>query len=171
MGDFREQLLKAGLVTPEQVKQAEAPPKPPPRPPARDGGGRDGGGRDGRDGRDGRGRDGPRRGSNDARSARDANEPALPAPGDAAAVRALAQAGRLDGKFRGGRRWYYVSRRGTVPYLELNDDGFARLESGAAGLVESPSGETWLVDGPSARALRDDETHGGRDWVRAWAGR
>ncbi|MCC6624744.1 MAG: hypothetical protein IT385_26070 [Deltaproteobacteria bacterium] len=151
MGDFREQLLKAGLVSAEQVRQAEAPPKPPPRPPGKGGGDR--GRRD--DGRSSRGQ-GP------------AGAPEAAAGGGQIEPHKVAQAGRLEGKFRGGRRWYYVSRRGTVPFLEVNDDAMGRLEGGQAGLVESPAGEVWLVDADAARALANDERGGGRDWVRSF---
>lgn len=148
MGDFREQLLKAGLVSAEQVRQAEAP-KPPPRPPGKGGGDR--------------GRDSGRP------AARAPGGPTSSEGGEPIQPQKVAQAGRLEGRFRGGRRWYYVSRRGAVPYLEVNDDAVGRLESGQAAIVESPSGEVWLVDGDSARALASDERSGGRDWVRSWS--
>ena len=141
MSDLRDQLLKAGLVTAEQAKKAEAPPERtrPPRPPRRDGG-----------------------------PGRPEPQPERAAP--TGTPKEIAERGRLDGRFRGGRRWYYISRRGVVPCLELNDDAVGRLESGAAAIAESPNGDAWLIDAAAARALADDERGGGRDWLRLWNG-
>ena len=59
-----------------------------------------------------------------------------------------------DGKTRGHRRWYYTSRRGVVPYLEVSDEVVAMLEQGGAAIAEAPNGEAWLVSGECAQDAR-----------------
>ncbi|MFO0751085.1 MAG: hypothetical protein U1F43_36235 [Myxococcota bacterium] len=188
MGDFRDQLLKAGLVSAEQAKQAEAKerqeradraprqppggrpdprndqrPKGPPRPPSP------------RDGERQRGPAGPaglgdpqreRSAEHAASEQQRAQSGAAPKLDGEAALRArqIALSGKLDGRFRGQRRWYYTSRRGVVPYLELNDEAVGLLESGGAGLAEAANGEAWLVTAECAQKLREV----GGEWLRLW---
>ena len=78
-------------------------------------------------------------------------------------LRAMAKAGRVAGKVRGQRRWYYCGRRGLVPYLELSDDAARQLEQGKAAIAESDRGEAWLVTSACAAELSAiDPT-----WVRS----
>jgi len=91
---------------------------------------------------------------------------AAPAPDEDARRRAskLASGARLDGRHRGPRRWYFVSRGGHVPYIEVSDEGMALLAAGDLALVESPAGEVWLIDGETAAAIAPlDPT-----WLRVW---
>ena len=74
-----------------------------------------------------------------------------------------AQAGRVEGKTRGPRRWYYVSRAGAVPYLEVSDEAMRELEQGNFAVAESERGEAWLV----TRACAEVLIAGDPSWIRS----
>lgn len=151
MSDIREKMLKAGLITEAQATQAEAE-RPRGAGPGGSDGARGGGGK-----RRGRGR-GRRGGGTDGPPA------SAEASADASQV---AEASRVNVNLkggRGGRRWYYVSREGLVPFVELPEDAADKLGRGDVALVESPEGVTWLVPREAAhRIARLDET-----WIRAF---
>lgn len=150
MGDMRELLLKAGLVSEEQAKKAaEEEAQRSARPQgggARKKGGsgqeRSGGGHDRRPPRGERGAAPPRPEPNAALS-----------PKDAKRLLELAQKGRIEGKTRGQRRWYYVSKKGSVPYLELTDELVKELEQGEVAIAETDRGEAWLVTRACAKEI------------------
>lgn len=171
MGDLRDMLLKAGLVSEEQAKKAEAQKreaeqranhaaeqrargKAPPRPRA-DGGRRDDRRDDRRDSRDDR----PRR------EDRPAPEPRTTplTPEESTRLFKLAQAGKVEGRTRGQRRWYYVSRAGNVPFLELSDEVARDLEQGHVAVAESERGEVWIV----GRECADQLIAGDPAWIRS----
>jgi len=157
MTNLREQMLKAGLIT-----EAQAAPSEPERGP--EGGGR--GGRRRRGGRGGRGGGGGgERGVRGPVTGADAGPPASPeAQAEAAA---LAASDRIELKpQRGGRRWYYVSREGLVPFLEVAEDVAEQLGRGDLALVEAPGGETWAVRRETARRLVGLD----RAWLRTFNG-
>jgi len=74
----------------------------------------------------------------------------------------LAQAGKVEGRTRGQRRWYYVSRAGFVPCLEVSDEVVRDLEQGVIAIAESERGDAWLVTRECARELADADP----SWVR-----
>jgi len=151
MGDLRDKLLKAGLVTEEQAKKAEAKAQPP----ERGGAGR----RPEQRGGKGRGPEGERARE---RPAREVAAPVSLTKEESQRRFKLAQAGKVEGKTRGNRRWYFVSRAGRVPYLELSDEAVKDLEQGRIAIAESERGEAWLVTGECARQLVEVDP----GWVR-----
>jgi len=144
MTDLREQLLKAGLITEAQAAHTE-----------------DNGPRTGR----GRRRRGGSRNRDTRRVER--REAVEVTPEGAASAAELASEGKADVKpQRGGRRWYYVSRDGLVPYVELSDAVADKLARGDLALAESPDGDAWFVYREAAlRILELDPA-----WIRAFGG-
>ncbi|TNF25661.1 MAG: DUF2058 family protein [Deltaproteobacteria bacterium] len=142
MTDLREQLLKAGLITEAQATRTE-----------------EGGPRTGRHRRNSRGR------GHDTRRIERRDPSDVTPEGEADAAK-LAEDSRVDIKTqRGGRRWYYVSRDGLVPYVELGNDVAEKLSRGDLALVESPAGEAWFVSREIAvRILGLDPA-----WIRAFS--
>lgn len=177
MGDMRDMLLKAGLVSAEQAKKAEEAkaaaerPKAPPRPPndRRPQGPQGQGGPPNQLAR-------PPRGDRPERPERDRQDRAeRPERAERASVSVpisreesqrllkVAQAGRVEGRTRGQRRWYYVSRAGYVPCLEVSDEVVRDLEQGIIAIAESERGDAWLVTRECARELSDSDP----SWVRS----
>lgn len=150
MGDLRDKLLKAGLVTEEQAKKAEA--KTPP--PERGGPGR-------KPEQRGKGR-GPAGEPARERAAHKEAPPVSLTKEESQRLYKVAQAGKAEGKTRGNRRWYFVSRAGRVPFLELSDEAVKDLEQGRIAIAESERGEAWLVTGECARQLAEVDPA----WVR-----
>jgi len=83
-------------------------------------------------------------------------------------LKQLAQSGKLEGRTRGQRRWYYTSRRGVVPYLEVSDEVIQLLEQGGAAIAEAPSGDAWLITRECAQKLHEAHQDGAREWLRVW---
>jgi len=81
-------------------------------------------------------------------------------------VQQIVDSGRLQGRTHGRRRFYFDSRDGRVPYLELSDEMVTDLERGRVGLAETPKGETSLIEGTSAGRAFDLDP----DWLRVWNG-
>lgn len=173
MGDLRDSLLKAGLVSAEAAKKAEESkdtqqrPKQPPRPPGNKGGPRPDqreGGRDGRGDGGGREHRDPRPDLREPRErpAPKSREPASLSPKEAQRLLEVAQAGKVEGKTRGQRRWYFVSRAGLVPFLEVSDEIARELEQGNVAIAESERGDVWLVTGACAKELEAADPA----WVR-----
>jgi uncharacterized protein YaiL (DUF2058 family) len=69
---------------------------------------------------------------------------------------------------RGRRRWYFEGRQERVPFLELSDEAAELLERGQAAIVQPPDrGPASLVPADAARRILElDPT-----WVRAFSGR
>lgn len=145
-------LLKAGLVSAEQAKKAEAEVRAPERQqrPAKP-----------RGGQGGAPRGEPQREARRERSAEQAPAVTLTKE-EAQRLFKIAQAGRVEGKTRGNRRWYFVSRAGAVPYLEVTDEVVRDLEQGHIAVAESERGEVWLVTGECARQLAETDPA----WIR-----
>ncbi len=180
MSDLRDKLLKAGLVSEEQAKAAETQRQAEAQRQAdaqrqRQGGRGDGrGGQGGRgpgDGRGGRGEgrghggQGGQGGQGQRRQERAEGPQAEGVKLSGEEVKRLvqlAQQGRVEPKTRGHRRWYYVTRKGLVPFLEVSDETAKDLESGALALCETPRGECWLVDQATAAKLVETDP----SWVR-----
>ncbi len=65
--------------------------------------------------------------------------------------------GLRDG-VKGPRRFHFVTRQGSIPFLELSEDAARRLEAGGAAICEVPgaaSEEFALVPADVARRLRE----------------
>jgi hypothetical protein len=80
-----------------------------------------------------------------------------------AALTVLASATRLGGA-SGGRRFYYESRDGRVPCIDLSDEAHRALSEGAMAVVETEAGEPRLLPAEAASRLA-------KAWpalVRAW---
>ncbi len=169
MGDLRDMLLKAGLVSAEQAKKVEeakqvdqrpkghGPSAGGPRPPNdRRPQGQQAGPQQGRPPR-------PERSSDATRPERASAAPSAPlSKEESQRLLKLAQAGKVEGRTRGQRRWYYVSRAGFVPCLEVSDEVVRDLEQGVIAIAESERGDAWLVTRECARELADADP----SWVR-----
>jgi uncharacterized protein YaiL (DUF2058 family) len=173
VGDFRDQLLKAGLVTAEAAAAATARQDDArPRGDARGGEGRGG---------EGRGRRGGGQGDRGGRS----HGEARPGIDEAAALERerqrvargaevgrrqeqealeLARKGRLELRGSGQQRWYFASRRGALPWLDVPDPVAQRLTDGRAAIVEAPSGQPLVVDSDTAGRLEVLDSR----WIRLW---
>lgn len=163
MGDLRDMLLKAGLVSAEQAKkveeakQADQRPKAPPRPPQGERRGQGTGPQQGRAPR-------PERAPEAPRAERAPAQPSAPlSKEESQRLLKLAQAGKVEGRTRGQRRFYYVSRAGYVPCLELSDEVVRDLEQGIIAIAESERGDAWLVTRECARELTEADP----SWVRS----
>ncbi|MEZ4470111.1 MAG: DUF2058 family protein [bacterium] len=78
----------------------------------------------------------------------------------------VVEGGRLDGRTNGSRRFYYESRDGRVPLLELSDGAFDDLIAGRAAVAESPRGDARLITAEAARKVAALD----RVWLRVWNG-
>jgi len=78
----------------------------------------------------------------------------------------IVDSGRVQGRVHGRKRFYFESRDGRVPYVELSDEIVTQLERGRAGLAETPTGETSLIEAASAERVFDLDP----DWLRVWNG-
>jgi hypothetical protein len=92
-------------------------------------------------------------------------EPLVLPPEEVERLRKLVQAGRVEGKTRGHRRWYYLARNGSVPYLELSDEAARDLESGATAIAESDRGDATIITRECAESLVATDP----GWIRVWA--
>jgi len=91
---------------------------------------------------------------------------ATQATAEAGLVARIADSGRLAGKTEGRNRFYFETRDGRVPYIEIGQETVARLASGRAAVCESPEGAVSLVDGEAAARIAALD----RGWLRAWNG-
>jgi uncharacterized protein YaiL (DUF2058 family) len=78
-------------------------------------------------------------------------------------LRQIVASGRID-KTRGPRRFYFLTRDDRLPSVEVSDELAARLERGGAAIVESPEGELTIVDGDAARRVAELDPA----WLRVW---
>ena len=76
----------------------------------------------------------------------------------------IVQSGSVRGRTGGRKRFYYESRDGRVPYLELNDETVDGLDKGSIALAEEPSGRIVLVDGDCARRIAELDPM----WLALW---
>lgn len=162
MGDLREQLRKAGLVSAKQVKQAKH----------QDRVHRKDVGREGLEEEKRRQeeevrqeREEKRRQDQDLERAR-----AEERRREEESTRLLRriQAGWVREATGGGRRFFFEAGEGRITYLDLNDGAVRRLLSGGGAIVETRGavrGEFCVVDGATATALRRDHA----DVVRYWS--
>jgi uncharacterized protein len=74
----------------------------------------------------------------------------------------ILESGRVRLK-SGRRRFYYESRDGRVPYVEMDDRQAAQIEGGALALCETPDGRVSLVNAESAARLAEISP----EWMRA----
>jgi hypothetical protein len=138
--DLRTALLQAGLVDPQQAKQAEADQRQRGRRPDRD----------------------PRR-PDAARFA----HPCEPGPhDDDATALQLAADGAIKLPLRGTRRWYFVARDKTLRFAAVSDELARRLEEGTVALVEAPDGTISATTAEFAERVRQVAP----GWLRFWNG-
>ncbi len=76
----------------------------------------------------------------------------------------IARGGKVEGRTVGHRRWYWQARGAGLPFLEVNEETHGRLERGEIALIESPRGESWLVEAEAARRLAAIDP----SWIRLW---
>ncbi len=157
---IKEQLLKMGLVSASQAQQASTDQRKQRR-------------------RKGRKQSGAERAARQAQVERKAaerrdadrrREKARHAEQSAAAevwrVAQIAESGRLSGKIQGNKRFYFETRDGRLPYVEVDPETLGRLESGRAAVCEAPDGAISLVEAEAAARIAELD---GR-WLRAWNG-
>jgi|GEM_PF-1665025 len=168
MTDFREKLLKAGLVTTEQAASAAsaastastAQRKPAEGPRQQGRGDR----RQAPQRRDDSPRIDPRETAALEREALRVGrspEDRLQLAKDA---RDVARKGRLKPDGKGGIRWYFHSRTGELPWIELHNSVGDLVADGRAAIVEDPAGQSWAVAAETAGRLAElDST-----WIRLW---
>ncbi len=76
----------------------------------------------------------------------------------------IVQSGTVKGKTGGRKRFYYDSRDGRVPYLEVNDDVLDALEKGTMALAEEPEGRMFIIDESSAARVAELDPL----WLALW---
>jgi hypothetical protein len=177
MSDLRDKLLKAGLVSEEQAKASEAQKQSEGQRPRGRQEGRQEGRSEGRQGdRQGQGDRQERRpqgGGNQGRRDGRRQEPradvvpVIPTTelsGDEVKrLVQLAKAGRVELKGRLHRRWYYVSRKGELPWIDVSEEVAKDLEARELAICETPRGDAWVVDADTANALLGADAR----WIRA----
>ena len=70
---------------------------------------------------------------------------------------------RVDGRRDGGRRYYFESRDGRIPFLELSDEAVKHLAKGEWKVIQSSAGKTWLVKKDIAKSIASVDPA----WVRS----
>jgi len=78
----------------------------------------------------------------------------------------IVRSGVVKGRTGGRRRFYYESRDGRVPYLEVNDEVLEALEAGAMALAEDLDGRTSIIDRSSAARIAEIDPN----WLALWNG-
>lgn len=138
MGDFRQSLLKAGLVTEEEARDFDA-----------------------RESQKRRKTRQQVRSKKEAREATDAAPKAL-SEEELKKLHLWIDEGRLGAKASGQARWYYRSRSGAVPFLSLNTKTVKGLEDGSYALVEDEQGLANVVTQGEAEKIRGVDP----SWIR-----
>lgn len=157
---IKEQLLKMGLVSAQQAQQASTEKRQTRKRKGRKQSGAERAARQAeRDRRDGRRRDADRQ----REKARHADQQAA---AEGWRVGQIADSGRLSGKVEGNKRFYFETRDGRLPYVEVDAETRAALESGRAAVCESPDGAVSLIEGQAAARIAELD----RRWLRAWNG-
>jgi uncharacterized protein len=81
-------------------------------------------------------------------------------------IQQMVASGRVDGRTGGRRRFYFESRDGRVPLMEVNDDTHNGLEAGRIGIAEDLEGKITLITRESAARVAELDP----SWLRAWNG-
>ena len=79
-------------------------------------------------------------------------------------VAQIVDSGIVPGAFGGPRRFYFVTRDGRVPYVDIGDETALSLERGAAAIAESPNGALRIITADAAARVVELDPQ----WVRAW---
>ncbi len=134
MGDLRDQLLKAGLVTDKQVKKAASAERRRKKAKGHKALARERAQREAEAEAKRRQRIERDRAAGKARAAQAATAE------QRAQAEQIVRANKVPGATRGGRRWYYERPDGRVPYVTLSDEAAEGLERGRFALVGSGPG-------------------------------
>ena len=156
MSDMREQLLKAGLVSSNEVRDAERG--------TRGRSGRGGAGKTRRKPRAGSGSDEAQRRASADRNASDnslADDPMRAEAAVSVATKAVAAT-----PTQGSRRWYYLRADGSLPYVQVSESAATALEQGDMAVVAAPDGRCWVVDQDAASRIQSLAP----SWLRCWVG-
>ena len=161
VSDLRDQLLKAGLVSADQARDAE---------------------REEKRNRRQRGARGQKRRQKerDQAFADKQNQQATKHRQEALANRSseerreaelraqqLVAAHAWSGNTHGKRRWYFADRNGCVPFFELNEVIAQKLERGQAALAQDSNGKVTVISAECAERLDGAAPH----WLVFWAKR
>ena len=76
----------------------------------------------------------------------------------------IVQSGTVKGRTGGRKRFYYESRDGRVPYLEVSDEVFDGLENGKMALAEEPEGRISIIESQSAERIAELDPM----WLALW---
>ena len=79
-------------------------------------------------------------------------------------VAQIADTGTYNKRWNGPRMYYYETRDGRVPYLEISDEVQGLLDRGSLAIAESPDGEIKLIDREAAERIAALDA----EWLRAW---
>jgi uncharacterized protein len=164
MSDIREQLLKAGLVSAKQVRQAKHQERVHRKEVGQEGLEAEKASREKAILAEEEERRRQDRELEEARMARLAEDEA------ARALTGSIQAGWIRDATGGNRRFYFVTEGVRITYLDLNDQAVRRLLSGSAAIVVTlgaARGEFCVVDGTTAAGLARDHAEVLRYWNRA----
>jgi uncharacterized protein YaiL (DUF2058 family) len=155
---LQEQMLKLGLVDEKQVRTAESQKQGERRPKGQ-------GRRDARGRKESKCSDHAKALSSARQEARKRQESGQTIdPELERRVEETVRMGRRKGQIDGRRRFYFDSRDGRVPYLDLSDEVIGELESGRAAIAESASGKTTIITAETAIAVMGLDV----DWLRRW---
>ncbi len=80
-------------------------------------------------------------------------------------VQQIAQTGSYNKRWNGPKMFYFVSRDGHVPYLEVSEEVQGLLERGGLAIAESPDGEVSLIERDAAERIAELDG----SWLRAWS--
>ena len=76
----------------------------------------------------------------------------------------IVQSGTVKGRTGGRKRFYYDSRDGRVPYLEVSDEVVEGLENGKMALAEEPEGRISIIESQSAERIAELDPM----WLALW---
>ncbi len=164
MSDLRDQLLKAGLVSGKQVRQAKHQDRVHRKEVGREGIEAERAATD----REFVAQQEQRRLRDRARE--EARRRELAATERLLALQSRIRTGWIREATAGSRRFFFVVADGRITYLDLSDDAARRLQSGRAAVVDAAGivrGEHCVVDGATALSLSRDHPELIRFWNRA----
>jgi uncharacterized protein len=163
MSDLRDQLLKAGLVSSKQVRQAKHQERVHRKEVGQDGLQAE---------RSQRERAAEEARQEKRRLDREREEARRRHREEEERAEALARrirAGWIRDATAGGRRFYFVVEEGRITYLDLSDQAVRRLQAGSAAILSSLGavrGEFCVVDAGAAGSLARDHPEAIRFWNR-----